>query len=752
MIIFNQEKSTFHLKTAKTSYIMKIFDSGHLFHLYWGNSLNTNNLDYSIPRQNWYKELEKNYDTNEFQLEFYPQEFPGYGATDLRSPIIELEFADGSSTTDFKYVKHKIYSGKHKLDGLPATYTENNSEAQTLEITLSDTIKNIDAILSFTVFDNYNAITRSVKLINKSNHNIKIQRILSASLDFKESNFEILHLSGAWARECHIERMPLRKGTQSIESRRGASSHSQNPFIALVKPNVTENYGEVYAMSLVYSGNFLANIEVDMYYSCRMQIGINPFDFTWLLKPNSTFQTPEAVLVYSNDGITGMSHTYQNLYAKRLIRGNWRDKARPILINNWEATYFDFDEVKIKKIAQEASNFGIELFVLDDGWFGQRNSDDCSLGDWFVNENKLHGGLKKLVDDINSMGLKFGLWFEPEMICPVSELYKKHPDWCLHVKGRKRSTARHQLVLDLSRKDVCEYIIDSVSTILSNANIEYVKWDMNRNMNEIGSDLLAPENQREVAHRYILGLYYILEKITQKFPNILFESCASGGGRFDPGMLYYMPQTWTSDNTDAIERLKIQYGTSIVYPNIAMGCHVSAVPNHQVSRITPFSTRGVAAMCGNFGYELDLTKLNNQEKEQAKAQIKFYKMIRNLIQFGDFYRLQSPFNSNEVAWSFVAKDKSEAIVSFFRVLAQPNHPQVTIRAVGLEKNSIYQDERTGLTYGGDELMSVGINIPDDIFQGAIYDSLSNKALFAGMTNNSIKGDYSSFIWHFIKIK
>lgn len=748
MILFNQETKTFHLKTFKTSYLMKVLETGHLLHLYWGRPLKSENLDYTVRRKDWFSFIANTDNIDAFHLESKEQEYPGYGSTDLRSPAIELEFADGTSATDFRYVDYKIVDGKPALEGLPATYVEADKEAQTLIITLTDKVKNVDVELSFTVFEEYNAIARSVKVINKSADDVKIQRVLSANVDFKDSKFEMIQLSGSWARERHIIRTPLRIGGQCVESRRGASSHAQNPFMALVRKDATETNGDVYAMSLVYSGNFLANTEVDMYSKARMQIGINPFDFTWLLKAGEEFQAPEAVLVYSNEGLTGMSHTYQNLYGKRLMRGVWRDKARPVLINNWEATYFDFNETKIKEIAKQASEFGIELFVLDDGWFGERNNDDRSLGDWFVNENKIRGGLKKLVDEINGMGMKFGLWFEPEMVCPISKLYEAHPDWCLHIEGRTRSTARRQLILDLSRKEVCDYIIKSVSDVLASANIEYVKWDMNRNMTEIGSAVLPAERQREVAHRYMLGLYHVMDEITSRFPNVLFESCSGGGGRFDPGILYYMPQTWTSDDTDAIERLKIQYGTSMVYPNVAMGCHVSAVPNHQVARITPFATRGISAMCGNFGYELDLTKLTDEEKAQTKAQVAFYKEVRELIQFGDFYRIQSPFENNETAWSFVAKDKSQAVVSFFRTLAVPNDNLATICAVGLDADAIYEDMRTGKLYGGDELMYVGINVPDKVVGGIAEEG---KELFAGMPSPVIEGDYAAFIWHFKKV-
>lgn len=727
-ILYNKDKNIFHIKASKTSYILQILESGHISHLYWGRKLNTEKIDYVIRKRYWGSFLANTDNISEFMLEAIPQEYPGYGATDLRSPAIEIQFEDGTTATDFRYKAHNIYKGKNKLNDLPATYAENNDEATTLEITLKDTLKDIEIILSYTVFEKFNSITRNVKIINTGSEDVKILRVLSANVDFKDDKFDMIQLSGSWARERHFIRQPLRNGSQSIESRRGASSHGQNPFIALARKDTTENNGDVYGFSFVYSGNFLANVEVDMFSNARAQIGINPFDFTWLLKERETFQAPEAVLVYSSEGITGMSHIYHNLYGKRLARGEYRDKIRPILINNWEATYFDFNEINIKEIAKEASNLGMELFVLDDGWFGERNNDDCSLGDWFVNENKLKGGLKKLATEINDLGLQFGLWFEPEMVCPISELYKKHPDWCLHIPGRTRSEARKQLILDLSREDVCDYIIKSICDVLSSAPISYVKWDMNRNMTEIGSLSLPAERQREVAHRYMLGLYRVMEEITSRFPNILFESCSGGGGRFDPGMLYYMPQTWTSDNTDAIERLKIQYGTSLVYPNVSMGCHVSAIPNHQVDRMTPLNTRGIVAMSGNFGYELDITKLSDEEKEIIKEQVKEYKEIRETIQFGDYYRLSNPFEDNDVAWMFLSKDKDEVIVSFVRQSAVPHPKFVSIQLVGLDEDSSYEIVGEDTIIGGDELMYVGLNVP------------------------KLTGDYAAKMWILRKVK
>lgn len=727
-IVYDASSKTFNLSTSKTSYVLKVLDSNHVAHVYWGKKIKAKNLDYVLRSKNWGSFLTNTDNIDDFMLEMTPQEYPGYGSTDLRTPAVELQFSDGTSATDFRYESHNIYAGKNKLNNLPATYVEDENEAMTLELTLVDSLKNVKLILSYSVFEEFDAITRSVKIINESNEDVNINRVLSANVDFRDSDYELLQLSGAWARERHIIRKEIRSGSQSIESRRGSSSHAQNPFMALVRKDTIEQHGEVYGFSLIYSGNFLANVEVDMYENARAQIGINPFDFTWLLKSKEEFTAPEAVLVYSNEGLTGMSHIYNCLYGKRLCKGKYRDEVRPILINNWEATYFDFNETKIKEIAREATNLGMELFVLDDGWFGKRDDDNSSLGDWFVNEEKLKGGLNKLATEINKMGLQFGLWFEPEMVSPISELYKEHPDWCIHIPGRNRSEARRQLILDYSREDVCNYIIEKISEVLSSAPISYVKWDMNRNMSEIGSAKLPANRQREVAHRYILGLYKVLEEITTRFPDVLFESCSGGGGRFDPGMLYYMPQTWTSDNTDAIERLKIQFGTSMVYPNASIGCHVSAVPNHQVDRITPIETRGVVAMSGNFGYELDITKLPESEKEIIKEQVKLYKEIRETIQFGKCYRLSSPFENNDIAWMFISKDCEEIIVSFVRTLAKPNSKFISLKLVGLDESSKYEILGENIIVGGDELMNIGLNVPE------------------------LKGDYQAKMWRLKKVK
>lgn len=703
-IFFDESKKTFNLFSKDMQYTVYVDQNGRLCHAYWGKKIRALDIDHI---SNSYKMA---YGSN-LSLELLPQEYPTYGGTDFRSPAYQVQFEDGSTVSDLKYVDHKIYKGKKKLEGLPATYVENDDEAQTLEIHLHDEIGKLSVTLTYTVFENFQAIVRSARFKNESSKRIKILRVLSANVDFEDDDFVMIQLSGAWARERNIVKRHLTYGVQSIESRRGASSHQQNPFIALARPDTNEWAGEVYGFSLVYSGNFLAEVEVGQYRTARASIGINPFDFSWLLEPSETFQTPEAVMTYSSEGFNGMSQTYHKLYGSRLARGKYRNTERPILINNWEATYFNFNEEKLLTIAKEAKALGIELFVLDDGWFGKRDSDNSSLGDWFVDRKKLPGGLDGLAKKINEIGMNFGLWIEPEMISPDSDLYRLHPDWCIHVNGREKNLSRNQLVLDFSRQDVCDYMIKTISELLRSANISYIKWDMNRNMTEISSDLLIPDRQRETAHRYMLGLYRVMDVITSSFPNVLFESCAGGGGRFDPGMFYYMPQAWTSDDTDAIERLKIQYGTSYVYPQVMMGSHVSAVPNHQVGRITPIDIRAHVAMSANMGFELDLTKISETEKSKVKDYISEYKKLRRLIQFGNFYRILDPFEGNETAWMIIDEKKDEFLLYHFKVLGKPNSKNTRLRLKGISTDKNYKLEGTNEIYGGDELTFEGIEIP-----------------------------------------
>jgi alpha-galactosidase len=712
------------LQAKDTSYVMEIVRDGYLLHLYWGRKINE--YRHSNPLQLLDRGFSGNPNKEDrtFSLDTLPQEYPQYGNTDFRKPAYQVQLENGSTVSDLRYVSHTIFKGKVPLEGLPATYVEDTEEAETLEITMEDSFIGLKVILSYTVFEQLNVITRSVRFINEGTESFKLLSAHSLCVDFRDADFDFLHLHGAHVKERHIERQPLINGIQSVESTRGASSHQHNPFIALLRKGTTEDTGEVFAFNFVYSGNFLAQAEVDQFRNTRVTMGINPFDFNWKLAPGEDFQTPEAVMVYSSEGLGSMSRTFHELYGSRLVRGSFRDKERPILVNNWEATYFDFTAEKILDIAEVGRELGIELFVLDDGWFGKRNDDTTSLGDWFVDRLKLPEGLDNLALRVKEMGMDFGLWFEPEMISVDSDLYREHPDWCLHVPGRNRSESRNQLILDFSREDVCYEMIKRISNILASVPVSYVKWDMNRHMTEIGSANLPPERQRETAHRYMLGLYKVMESITSSFPHVLFESCSGGGGRFDPGMLYYMPQTWTSDNTDAVSRLKIQYGTSLVYPIVTMGAHVSAVPNHQVHRSPSLEMRGDVAMSGNLGYELDLTKLTEDEKEIVKKQVSRYKEIRQLIQFGDFYRLQSPFDGNETAWLFTTKDKTEAIVYYFRILAEPAAPTTGLRLKGIDSTKQYQVVGTEKVYGGDELSYVGLSIPIEI-----------------------KGDFQSFVWH-----
>ncbi len=721
-IFYNEEQRLFHLQAKDTSYIMQVVKKGYLTHIYWGKKVRNINPEQLLVFRSGVFSPHHDLEDKTYSLDTLPQEYPSYGNSDFRTPAYSIELSNGSTLTDMRYHAHRIIKGKPTLEGLPATYVEQQEEAQTLEIEMIDTLIGLKMILSYTVYEDLDVITRHVKFMNEGNEKLKILRALSMSIDFNKSDFDVMHLSGAWARERHIERRSLRIGNQSIESRRGASSHQHNPFIALMNTDATEDSGEVYGFSLVYSGNFLAQAEVDQYQSTRVSLGINPFEFSWMLGVKESFQTPEVVMVYSDKGIGKMSRTYHKLYRTRLCRGKFRDTTRPVLVNNWEATYFDFNADKIEDIAREAKDLGIELFVLDDGWFGKRNDDTTSLGDWRVNTNKLPGGLDDLAGRINHLGLEFGLWFEPEMVSVDSDLYRAHPDWCLHVPNRTRSEGRNQLILDVSRKEVQDYIINVVSNILKSASITYVKWDMNRSMTEIGSGVQVPERQKETAHRYILGVYRVMDEITKAYPNVLFESCSGGGGRFDPGILYYMPQTWTSDDTDAVERLTIQYGTSIVYPASSMGAHVSAAPNHQVHRNTSLKMRGDVAMSGNFGYELDLTRFTNAEKEEVKKQVASYKGVRELIQFGDMYRLLSPFEGNETAWMYVDEAKDEAFVAYFRVLGTPNAGLSYLKLKGLDPHKDYFIEGENTCYGGDALMYGGIVIPE------------------------LEGDYQSVVW------
>ncbi len=713
----------FHLQTRACSYVLSVLPSGHVAHLYFGSPLREANGTHLLGERRgraFSPEI-----SHGFSLDLLPQEAPAFGGGDFRSPLVEIQSANGATAGEFIYHSHRIFAGKLELAGLPSFYVEDDAEAQTLELELLDAVSGAALILSYTAFE-AGAITRSVRVENRSASPLQLRRVLSASVDFPTSDYHFVHLSGAWARERDIVRAPLRAGVQSIESRRGASSHVQNPFFALCSPDANEASGEVWGFNLVYSGNHLGQVEVDQFGVARVQTGINPFDFGWQLLPGEAFQAPEAVMVYSAQGFGSMSRAFHALIRTRLCRGEWRDKPRPVLVNSWEASYFDIDEETIVRLGEAASAAGIELLVMDDGWFGQRDDDTTSLGDWTPHPIKFPHGLSSLANRLNALGLQFGLWLEPEMVSPDSDLYRAHPDWCLHTPDRRRTEARNQLILDLSRADVQDYLIETLSKVLSDANIGYIKWDMNRHMTEVGSALLPPQQQRETAHRYILGLYRVLGELTRRFPKVLFESCSGGGGRFDLGLLPFMPQVWGSDNTDAVARLRIQEGTLLAYPSVSMGAHVSDVPNHQVHRTTPFSTRAAVALAGTFGYELDLGKLSPEDQAATKAQVAFFKEHRALIHGGDYYALQSVFRGaqNESAWMFVAPDQNAALVTWVQTLAVPNAPLARLKLAGLNPARDYEltpvelsapsaDTPAPLVLGGDALMHAGLQFQSE---------------------------------------
>lgn len=724
-ITFPEDITMFQLDAKDTSYIFGVIDEGYLVHGYFGKKICGDDLTYllRLTENPWVPKTNMR-DKGTF-MDATAFEYPCHGTGDYREPCLMVMDDEGMTATDLRYVSHKVYEGKPALEGLPATFA-NENEAETLEITCIDKHTGLEAVLVYTVFDDLDVITRSVRLKNTGAAPLNVKRVLSMCVDFDNDGYDMITLNGSWARERCVERCRLHHGKQGIDSVKGESSHQNNPFMALVSHNADEDCGEAYGFNFVYSGNFFAQAEVTQHKYTRAVMGINHFDFNWRLEPGEEFVAPEVVMVYSDEGIGKMSRTFHDLYRQYLIRGEYRDKRRPILINNWEATYFDFDTDKLVGIAKEASKLGIEMLVMDDGWFGHRDSDNSSLGDWFVYEKKLKGGLKHLVDEVNKLGMKFGIWFEPEMISPDSELYRKHPEWAIQVRGRDMTMSREQYVLDYSNKEVRDCVYGMMKNILDNANIEYIKWDMNRQLTEVGSTSLPKNRQRELWHRYVLGVYDLMNRLTTDYPHILLENCSGGGARFDPGMLYYSPQIWCSDDTDAIERLKIQHGTTICYPASAMGAHVSDCPNHTVGRSTPFSTRGNVAMVGTFGYELDVTRIPQEDRDAIPAQIAEFNKYNPIIRTGDQYRIGNVFEDNMWdAWIFVAKDKSEAVFTFVQVLGRPNYRSRRIKLKGLDPKSAYKNMETGEVLNGCALMNSGIFV-------------------------SLDGDFKSKTVHFVK--
>ena len=708
-IQYNEQAKSFQLDTKAASYVIGIADAeGFVGHAYFGKKLGEDDVTYLMRAGEHPFTPESNSRDRLSFLDCFPMEYPTGGVGDFRESAIVVRSCGGHRGLQLTFDSYNIYKGKKPLDGLPATWGS-EEDTETLELVLNDKVLKVKAVLSYSVFEGIDAVVRSVKLYNESDAPVFIERIMSASMDMDNREYDKILLNGSWARERHMERTPVNYGIQGMSSVRGEEGHQTHPFMALLDKTTTEDMGDVYGINLIYSGNFLTLADRGQFDTVRLMTGINPEGFCWKLNPGESFQTPEAVLVYSAEGLNGMSHAFHDLYRTHLIRGEYRDKKRPILINNWEATYFDFTTEKLLAIAREASKLGIEMLVMDDGWFGNRFDDNRALGDWFVNEEKLTGGLKYLVDEVNKLGMKFGIWLEPEMISPDSDLYRAHPDWAIQIPGRTAGLARNQYVLDMSRPEIQDYIFDLVAGILRSANIEYVKWDMNRPLADIGSYALSAECQGELYHRYVLGVYRLQERLVTEFPHLLLENCSGGGARFDAGMLYYSPQIWCSDDTDAIERLTIQEGTALIYPLSAMGAHVSDCPNHAVGRVTPFETRGYVALAGTFGYELDVTKIPEEDRNMIPDQVAMYHKYNDLVRTGDYYRIAS-YRENRMydCYMVVAKDKSEALVTFVQVMGRPNSHSRRILLKGLCPDKKYRIEGEDRTYLGSTLMQAGI--------------------------------------------
>ncbi len=689
MISFNKNTNSFRLETPNSLYVITISNKGYLAHTYYGNKLGNDDVTY-LTRQ-----MEYGFSDNEIfrekhsLLDFLPQEYPTEGIGDFREAALAISNLNGNNAVELKYKDYKITKGTIQIPELPCVFGDNG---ETLEIITEDSVLGVEVSLFYTIFNDTDAIVRSTKITNKTNNEpVYIKRALSAAFDMDNQNYDMITLNGSWARERHIDRRQIHMAHQGVSSNRGVTTHQEHPFIAILDKNADFQTGNVYGINFIYSGNFIANIQRTQFDSLRTIIGINPENFCWKLNPKETYHTPQAVLTFSNKGLNGMSHSFHDLYREHLIRSPYKKSMRPILINNWEATYFNFDTEKLLDIAREAHKDGIEMLVMDDGWFGHRSFDDSSLGDWYVNESKLKGGLKYLVDEVNKLGMKFGIWFEPEMISPDSDLYRAHPDWAIQIKGREPGMSRQQLVLDITRKEVRDHAYESVAKILRSANIEYVKWDMNRQLSDVGSPDLPADQIGEFYHRYTLGLYEMQERLLKEFPNLLLENCSGGGARFDPGMFYFSPQIWCSDDTDAIERLAIQEGTALMYPLSTMGAHVSVCPNHACGRITPFKTRGYVALAGTFGYELDITKLSEDDRKMIPRQIALYKKFSDLVRNGDYYRVASYSENNEYdCWMTVSKDKKKALVTFVQIMNHPNYKTRMIKLTGLNSEQNYK--------------------------------------------------------------
>jgi alpha-galactosidase len=711
-ITFNQETKEFHLYHKSLSYLIRILGNGYLGQVHCGMPLSAarpHPLLAPVPFAGF-----SNNDKTCVRFEY-----PASGNGDYRSPAFAVQYADGSAIVEPVFLCHRIYAGKADIPGLPSLYTEDEAEAQTLELELVDAPSGLHIIVYYTIFAEEPALARHVRFVNTGKNVMVLNRAVSLSLDLPDSDWILSTFTGAWAREFQSVENHLMPGFQGVKSVQGNSGHQRNPFLLLKRPGADDCSGEALGFSLIYSGNFIATAEADCYGLSRVQLGINDETFTWKLEPGALFDTPEAIMVYTHTGINHLSHTFHHLYRTRLVRGTWRDKPRPVLLNNWEGTYFDFTEAKLLKMAAVAKDIGIELFVLDDGWFGQRDSDNSSLGDWFADPRKLPQGIAGLANKITRMGLSFGLWIEPEMISQQSRLFEAHPDWAIAVPGRPRTEQRQQYVLDMARPEIIDYLFDLLSRLLSSAPISYIKWDMNRSITEPYSPALPPDRQGEFFHRYILGVYDLYRRLTGAFPDILFESCAGGGGRFDPGMLAYAPQGWLSDDTDGLERIHIQGGASLVYPPGCWGSHVSATPNHQTGRITALSFRAMVAFFGNLGFELDPTLLTGAEKAEIARYSGFYQAHRKVFQHGRFSRLTDTTRTDYAGWQVSLED--ETIVGFYKLLAHPNRQDFRLPLCDLDPAALYDVsiweeggfEERDKAYncgqrGGDELLYSGL--------------------------------------------
>jgi alpha-galactosidase len=710
-VSFYEDQQLFKLDTKNTTYAFGIVDEDKfLGHIYYGASLKDYHIRYLMRTgENPFVPSVNDRDRVSF-LDSFAMEYPAHGLGDYRESCISIRTPRGNVGLSLSYVSHEILQGKKSFSNLPSSFGE-EQDCTTLLVLCQDSVTGIQVLLQYGVFEEEDVITRSVKVMNAGTEPVYLTKVFSACLDMDNKGFEAISLHGSWARERQIQSVPVSHGKYSVESIRGESSHQDHPFMALKTASATQETGEVYAMHFVYSGNFKVQVQADQFDQVRMVMGIHPQDFTWKLEAGEEFQAPEVVMVYSGEGLGKMTRSLHDFYRKHLIRSSYKDKKRPILINNWEATYFDFDTDKLIAIAKQASELGIEMLVMDDGWFGNRCDDNRALGDWFVNEEKIKGGLKYLVDEVNKLGMKFGIWFEPEMISPDSELYRAHPDWAIAIPGRRASLCRNQYVLDLTRKEVRDYAYEAVAKILRSANIEYVKWDMNRQLSDIGSAALPADRMGELYHRYVLAVYEMQERLVTEFPYLLLENCSGGGARFDPGMLYYSPQIWCSDDTDAIERLKIQEGTAMIYPLSSMGAHVSDCPNHTVGRVTPFETRGYVALAGTFGYELDVTKIPEEDRAMIPAQTAMYHKYNDLVREGDYYRIASYAENHYYdCYGVVSKDKKEALFTFVQVLNRPNYHSRRVQLQGLAPEKVYSIEGEEGTYTGELLMKAGINI------------------------------------------